>query len=66
MCFSLTLVFCEWPHKQGKKVCKATAVRCAYLFLFAGIAEKRFLTFLAVKSYLVEEQEEEEATVISC
>ena len=27
--------------KQGKKVCKATAARCAHLFLFAGIAEKR-------------------------
>ena len=28
--------------EQGKKVCKTTAVRCAHLFLFAGIAEKLF------------------------
>ena len=39
-----TTVFLSFPKlKQGKKVCKATAVRCASLFLFAGIALKRQL-----------------------
>ena len=35
-------LICAFPfEKQGKKVCKVTAVQCAYLFLFAGMAEMR-------------------------
>ena len=43
--------------KQGKKVCKVTAVRCAYLLLFAGIAEKRYsqmVTTTTTPSYIGE------------
>ena len=39
--------------EQGKKVCKAPAVRCANLLLFAGIAEKRYSEMVTTTATLV-------------
>ena len=40
--------------EQGKKVCKVTAVRCAFLFLFAGIAGKQYseMVTTTTRSYI--------------
>ena len=46
----------KYEKEQGKKVCKVTAVRCAHLFLFAGIAEKQCKQVATTN----------QATVVSC
>ena len=47
-------------EEQGKKVCKVTAVRCAFLFLFAGLRGRDIVKWLPPPP------PEEEAALVSC